>query len=52
MNIWDERWVSGCDKLKDLAFQPPIESQSEMRVVDLVDEQGNWDLASLCLLVP
>lgn len=52
INCWDDSWIAGGSRLGDFTLRPLFGSEPHLRVCDLVNNEGEWDLARVADIIP
>lgn len=52
INCWNDSWIPGGSTLRDFTLRPLHGNEPHLRVCDLVDDEGHWDLARVADIIP
>lgn len=52
INCWTDAWVTGCTKLEIAVLRPLVGTKKFLRVCDIINSEGEWDLNRVADIIP
>lgn len=52
VNVWEDRWIMGGNKLEELTLRPLAEEEKSLRVCDLSSPSEGCDLGKIAHIIP